>query len=61
MIKSTERDTIHLFRTMNNTARVYKNKVAQEAVALETRPGGCEFKDIQHVNTSIRAHSFSVT
>ncbi|KZW03210.1 2-nitropropane dioxygenase [Exidia glandulosa HHB12029] len=49
MIRSTERDTIHIFRTLHNTARVYKNKVAEEVVALERRPGGCEFKDIAHI------------
>ena len=27
LIDSNETDTIHVFRTLNNTARVYKNKV----------------------------------
>jgi len=49
MVKSTEKDTALIFRTMNNTARVYRNKVAEETIAIEKRPGGAEFKDIQHL------------
>jgi NAD(P)H-dependent flavin oxidoreductase YrpB (nitropropane dioxygenase family) len=51
MIKADERDTIHIFRTLKNTARVYKNDVAMEVVKMERRPGGCEFKDIAHVSS----------
>ncbi|KAE8209601.1 hypothetical protein CF319_g6965 [Tilletia indica] len=47
IVESTERDTVHIFRTLRNTARVYKNKVAMEVVALERRPGGAEFKVLQ--------------
>lgn len=53
MVKADERQTTHIFTTLHNTARVYKNKVAQEVVALEKRPGGCEFKDISHVRRSV--------
>ncbi|KAF5389259.1 hypothetical protein D9757_003519 [Collybiopsis confluens] len=49
IVDSTERDTIHIFRTMRNTARVFKNKVALEVVALEARPGGAKFEDVQHL------------
>ena len=27
IVKSKEQDTVHIFRTLHNTARVYKNKV----------------------------------
>lgn len=47
MVKSTERDTIHIFRTLRNTARMYKNKVAMEVVEKEKQ--GCKFEDIQHL------------
>jgi NAD(P)H-dependent flavin oxidoreductase YrpB (nitropropane dioxygenase family) len=53
MIKADERNTIHIFRTLKNTARVYKNDVAMEVVKIENRPGGCEFKDIAHVRIQI--------
>jgi nitronate monooxygenase len=46
---ATERDTNLIFRTMNNTARVFKNEVSDEVVATERRPGGCGFDDIRHL------------
>ncbi|WAQ90081.1 hypothetical protein PtA15_12A66 [Puccinia triticina] len=54
MIKADERNTIHIFRTLRNTARVYRNEVAMEVVKLENRPGGCEFKDIAHLVSGAR-------
>jgi len=39
IVRSTEKDTIHIFRTLNNTARVHKNSIAKEVVRLERRPG----------------------
>ncbi|KAL9940566.1 hypothetical protein V8E36_000054 [Tilletia maclaganii] len=47
IVESTERDTVHIFRSLRNTARVYKNSVAMEVVKMERRPGGVEFKEIQ--------------
>ncbi|KAI0350883.1 inosine monophosphate dehydrogenase [Trametes cingulata] len=47
IIASTERDTVHIFRTLHNTARVFKNAVAQQVVALERRPGGAKFEDVR--------------
>ncbi|ORY73442.1 2-nitropropane dioxygenase [Leucosporidium creatinivorum] len=46
MVKASERDTTHIFRTLNNTARVFKNKVASEVVGLERRPGGAKFPEL---------------
>jgi NAD(P)H-dependent flavin oxidoreductase YrpB (nitropropane dioxygenase family) len=46
---ATERDTNLIFRTMNNTARVFKNEVSDQVVAAERRPGGCRFDDIRHL------------
>lgn len=47
LVKASERDTNLIFRTLHNTGRVLRNKVSNEVVATERRPGGCEFKDIQ--------------
>lgn len=47
LVRSTERDTNLIFRTLRNTGRVLKNAVSDEVVATERRPGGCEFADIQ--------------
>lgn len=47
LVRASERDTNLIFRTLHNTGRVLKNAVSDEVVAVERRPGGCEFKDIQ--------------
>jgi NAD(P)H-dependent flavin oxidoreductase YrpB (nitropropane dioxygenase family) len=52
--QASERDTNLIFRTMNNTARVLKNTVSDEVVAMERRPGGCRFEDVRHLVAGIR-------
>jgi NADH:quinone reductase (non-electrogenic) len=47
LVRASERETNLIFRTLHNTGRVLRNKVSEEVVATERRPGGCEFKDIQ--------------
>ena len=47
IVASNEQDTVHIFRTLHNTARVFKNGVAQQVVALERRPGGAKFEDVR--------------
>ncbi len=46
-----------IFRTLHNTGRVLKNAVAAEVVALETRPGGAEFKDIHPLVAGARGRA----
>ena len=53
IVASTERDTTHIFRTMHNTARVYKNKVAMEVVKIE-RKGGAKFEDVRDLVSGAR-------
>jgi hypothetical protein len=53
IVESTEQDTIHIFRTMHNTARVFKNKVSEEVVAIERRPGS-KFEDVRHLVSGAR-------
>jgi NAD(P)H-dependent flavin oxidoreductase YrpB (nitropropane dioxygenase family) len=53
IVKSTEQDTIHIFRTLNNTARVYKNKVSKEVVEIEKRPGS-KFEDVRELVSGAR-------
>lgn len=52
IVQSKESDTIHIFRTLRNTARVFKNKVAVEVV--EKEKAGAQFKDIQHLVAGAR-------
>jgi NAD(P)H-dependent flavin oxidoreductase YrpB (nitropropane dioxygenase family) len=54
IVNSTELDTTHIFRTLHNTARVFKNKVAQEVVAIERRPGGAKFEDVRELVAGAR-------
>ena len=48
LIEATERDTALIFRSMRNTARVFKNQVSDEVRALEAR-GGTTIDDIKHL------------
>ncbi|WEK41799.1 MAG: nitronate monooxygenase family protein [Candidatus Sphingomonas colombiensis] len=48
MVANDERATDLIFRTLHNTARVMKNAVSQEVVAIERR-GGAKFEDVQHL------------
>jgi NADH:quinone reductase (non-electrogenic) len=54
IVRATERDTRLIFRTLRNTARVLKNAVSDEVVAMERRPGGCTFAEIKHLVTGAR-------
>ncbi|KAG8840404.1 hypothetical protein FRB91_006129 [Serendipita sp. 411] len=49
IVEASETDTVHIFRTLHNTARVFKNKVSQEVVRLERRPGGAKFEDVREL------------
>jgi NAD(P)H-dependent flavin oxidoreductase YrpB (nitropropane dioxygenase family) len=54
---ASERDTLLIFRSMNNTARVFKNSISNEVVATERRPGGCTFEDIRHLVVGARGRA----
>jgi nitronate monooxygenase len=47
LVKGSERDTALIFRTLKNTARVYRNQIAHQVREMEYRPGGCKFEDIR--------------
>lgn len=47
MIEATELDTALIYRSFRNTARVFKNSVAEQVVEIESRPGEVKFEDIQ--------------
>jgi NAD(P)H-dependent flavin oxidoreductase YrpB (nitropropane dioxygenase family) len=54
LVSATERDTNLIFRTMRNTARVLKNAVSDEVLALERREGGARFEDVRHLVAGTR-------
>ncbi|MGB6229014.1 MAG: nitronate monooxygenase family protein [Litorimonas sp.] len=53
MVENDERQTDLIFRTLHNTARVMRNAVSQEVVAIERKGleerGGAKFEDVQHL------------
>jgi nitronate monooxygenase len=52
LVNAGERDTNLMFRTMHNTARVFKNAISNEVVAAEKR--GAKFEDIRHLVAGAR-------
>lgn len=61
LVEATERDTRLMFRTMRNTSRVLRNAVSEEVVAMEGRPGGCEFSEIRHLVAGARGREALAT
>jgi NAD(P)H-dependent flavin oxidoreductase YrpB (nitropropane dioxygenase family) len=57
LVAAGERDTNLIFRTLHNTGRVLKNAISNEVVALERRPGGCEFKDVHSLVAGARGRA----
>ncbi|BFZ53272.1 hypothetical protein PYCC9005_000295 [Savitreella phatthalungensis] len=66
IVKATERDTVLMLRSFRNTARIFKNRVAQEVVAIERRPleqGGskADFKEVQPLVSGARGKTVYTT
>ncbi len=57
LVAASERDTKLMFRTMKNTARVFRNIISEEVVAMENRPGGCQFEDIRPLVAGVRGRA----
>lgn len=54
IVASSEQDTVHIFRTLHNTARVFKNAVSKQVVEIERRPGGAKFEDVRELVAGAR-------
>jgi len=46
MVEATELDTSLIYRTLRNTARVFKNSIAEKVLEIESREGKTNFEDI---------------
>ncbi|MFZ5601681.1 MAG: NAD(P)H-dependent flavin oxidoreductase, partial [Pseudomonadota bacterium] len=46
MVEASELDTALIFRSLRNTARVFKNSVADKVVEIEAQPGATNFEDL---------------
>lgn len=60
IVNASERDTALMFRTMHNTARVFKNKVSAQVVEIE-RTGNAKFEDIKHLVAGDRGRKVYTT
>ena len=47
MVDADERQTTLIFRTLGNTARVFRNAIAEQVVGIEAKPGDTDFADLQ--------------
>ncbi|MCG8314031.1 MAG: nitronate monooxygenase family protein [Pseudomonadales bacterium] len=54
MVESTERDTALIFRTLRNTARIFKNSVAEKVLEIESQPGDTDFNDLAPLVNGIK-------
>ena len=54
MVDASELDTSLIYRSLNNTARVFKNSVAQKVVEIESKPGATKFEDIQSLVAGVK-------
>jgi NAD(P)H-dependent flavin oxidoreductase YrpB (nitropropane dioxygenase family) len=54
MVEADERQTTLIFRTLKNTARVFRNTTAAAVLAIEERPGKTDFADLQSLVSGAR-------
>ncbi len=54
MVDADERCTTLMFRTLKNTARVFKNSVSTKVVEIESQPGETKFEDIKDLVAGVR-------
>lgn len=57
LLVATERDTRLIFRTLRNTGRVLRNTVSETVVALERRPQGAQFPELQPLVAGARGRA----
>ncbi|SPB13766.1 nitronate monooxygenase [Caballeronia novacaledonica] len=57
LLASSELDTTLIKRTLKRTARFFSNAVTDEIVALERRPGGATYHDLQHLLSGTRGNA----
>ncbi len=54
MVDADERQTALIFRTLRNTARVFRNSIAEEVLSIESREGETDFADLQPLVSGAR-------
>jgi len=54
MVEASELDTALIYRSLRNTARVFKNSVAEKVMAIESRDGETNFDDIKNLVAGVK-------
>lgn len=57
IVEATENDTALIFRTLKNTARVFKNSIAEQVIDIESQPGDTDFADLQPLVAGKRGYA----
>lgn len=57
MVEASELDTSLIFRSLRNTARVFKNSIAEQVVEIEARSGETKFEDIQPLVAGVKGRA----
>lgn len=54
MVEASELDTALIYRTLRNTARVFRNGIVEQVLEIEARPGETKFEDIRELVQGVR-------
>ncbi len=54
MVEASELDTALIYRTLRNTARVFRNDIVEQVLEIESRPGQTKFEDIRELVKGVR-------
>ncbi|MEZ5728575.1 MAG: nitronate monooxygenase family protein [Burkholderiaceae bacterium] len=60
IVAGDERSTALVYRTLRNTARIYRNQIAEQVLAIESREGPTDFKEIQPLVAGTRGRDAAV-
>lgn len=57
LVNASELDTRLIFRTLNNSSRVFRNAVVDQVLETENKPGGCTFEEIRSLVAGAKGKS----
>lgn len=57
MVEASELDTALIYRSLRNTARVFKNSIAEQVVEIESQEGETKFEDIQPLVAGVKGRA----
>jgi nitronate monooxygenase len=60
MVAGDERSTALVYRSLRNTARIYRNAIAEQVLEIEGREGPTEFADIQPLVAGTRGRDRAI-